>query len=178
MLLTCPKAEFRLLHNTDQPEPPPEGRSVKLISGVRHSVKSRPGQTPDYLKSGMEDVIIPAAIFRSLFIATHVNRRNGCHYLRCDNCSTRRPRAVTAWPPSTSTTWSRSRPSWRRRAKRDPRHRPGQRGARRTRRTIPPPPHAGRRRALSGDPDRHAPGPRQQPGDLQVGDRTWVSPPS
>ena len=41
------------------------------------------------------------------------------------------------------------------------------RGARSyTQRQLPAPPDAGGRRAVSEHPDRHAPGPRQQPGHL------------
>ena len=44
----------------------------------------------------------------------HTNpRRLPCPSYPCANCSTTPPKTATACPPSTSTTWSRSRPSWK-----------------------------------------------------------------
>src|SRR5262245_37172468 len=40
-------------------------------------------------------------------------RSSRCLWCRCGCCWITRPRTTTAWPPSTSTTWNRSRPSWR-----------------------------------------------------------------
>ena len=83
------------------------------------------------------------------------------------NSSTTQPKTATACPPSTSTTWNRSSPSWKPPANSTPGDHAslGRRPQIRWR-SLPAPPDPGRDRSLSEHPGRHAPGPRPIAGDL------------